>query len=157
MPITSWCPRTWAISIARPEKPAPCLSTAISWSRWRGGHGELTQLLSHDFIHEGIFQLNYIDAMAVVDAEQLLATGGYVESRTMAEDLELVLHLLAENRQLVLLPMLLGYWYSNPRSLGAERGAADNGKIERMYNQRGTGLPLTYQPRMYHPDLGYLV
>jgi glycosyltransferase involved in cell wall biosynthesis len=122
-----------------------------------GPDGDVAHLLSNDFVHEGVFERNYIDAMAVVDAEQMLTVGGYVESRTMAEDLEIVLHLVSEERQLVLLPMLLGYWYLHPMSLGAERGAVDNAKIERIYNQRKTGLPLGFKPRMYHPDIGHLV
>jgi len=122
-----------------------------------GPDGYIVSVISNDFVHEGIFERNYVDAMAVVDAEQALAVGGYVEPRTMAEDWEFVLHLVSEHRQLVLLPMVLGHWYLHPMSLGAERGAIDNPKIDRIYNQRKTGLPLDFKPRMYHPDVGYLV
>ncbi|HEY1602549.1 MAG TPA: glycosyltransferase family 2 protein [Pirellulales bacterium] len=122
-----------------------------------GPDGPVSEIISNDFLNESIFERNYIDAMAVVDADQALAVGGYVESRTMPEDLEFVLHMAAEGRQIVMLPMLLGHWYLHKQSLGQDRGAVDNPKIDRIFNQRKAGLPLGFKPRMYHPDVGYLV
>lgn len=122
-----------------------------------GPEGDVLDLISNDVIHEGLLQKNYIDAMAVIDAEQVFAVGGYPLSRTTAEDWEIVLHLVAEDRQVVFLPLLLGHWYLQPNSLGSERGAIDHPHIYRTYNQRQAGLPDGFQPRMYHPEVGYLV
>ena len=123
----------------------------------KGPDGQIVGMISNDVVHDDILEINHIDAMAVVDAEQALDIGGYTDSRMMAEDWEFMLHLAAEERQVVFLPITLGRYFLQPHSLGCERSDVDHRRTRRMYNQRKVGFPSGFQPRVYHPAVGYLV
>lgn len=115
-------------------------------------------IVSNDVVHEGILEQNYIDAMTVVNAEQILALGGfdnhpYVRAH---EDWELVLHLISEGQLIVMVPVVLGIYYHLPLSMIRET-EHHHSKVHRMFNQRKIGLPSSFRSRVYHPDLGYLI
>jgi glycosyltransferase involved in cell wall biosynthesis len=114
-------------------------------------------ILSSDVIHEGILQQNYIDALAVLDAEQIIQLGGYDSHPYVRthEDWELVLHLLAENCQIVFVPLILGTYHN--LELSMIKQPFDASKMHRMFNQRKVAIPGAVRSRVYHPDLGYLI
>ncbi|MCB4769216.1 glycosyltransferase [Ancylobacter sp. Lp-2] len=114
-------------------------------------------LLSNDFVDERIYDMNYIDAFSLVDADQVEELGGYYGKHAAAhEDWELLLHLCAEDRLLVFVPMVLGYYHVAPLSM-IQTTAFDHSKMRRVYAQRKSGLPLGFDGRrIYHPDIGWL-
>jgi glycosyltransferase involved in cell wall biosynthesis len=120
--------------------------------------GNVDGLLSNDVVHEGILQQNYIDAMAIVDAEKVVALGGYSKhpDARAHEDWELLLHLIAENAVIVFVPMLLGIYHIVDLSM-IKQTAFDHSRIHRMFDQRKVGLPSGFRSRVYHPELGFLI
>ena len=112
---------------------------------------------------------NYIDAFALVDAVKLLRLGGYLaDTRLPHEDWEMVLHLIAEEEQVVFVPVVLGYYHLAPGSMYAQT-AEDKGPrprsaapevvalLQRMFAQTGTREWDTVRVgRIYHPAVGYL-
>jgi glycosyltransferase involved in cell wall biosynthesis len=112
---------------------------------------------------------NYIDAFALVDAKKLLQVGGYLaDPRLPHEDWEMVLHLIAEEEQVVFVPVVMGYYHLAPGSMYAEtaehkgprpRSAAPEvvTLLRRMYAQTGTREWDTLKVgRIYHPAVGYI-
>jgi glycosyltransferase involved in cell wall biosynthesis len=112
---------------------------------------------SNDIIHDGFLDTNYVDAMSVVDAEQAIAIGGYTDARGVPEDWEFLLHLIAEGKQLVFVPALLGIYHKEGMSLVQEMDDNHKSRFSRIYNQRKTGLAQGFRSRVYHPELGYLI
>ena len=116
-----------------------------------------TGLLSNDFVGRAIYNGNYIDAFCLVNAKRVESVGGYyVKQMPSHEDWELLLHLIAENQEIVFVPMALGrYYVANLSMVQTEK--FDNSRIHRIFNQRKTGFPNNFHPRrIYHPDLGWL-
>jgi succinoglycan biosynthesis protein ExoO len=65
-------------------------------------NSKVTKLLSNDFIREDIYGGNYIDAFSMIDADRVEMIGGYYWEHAPAhEDWELILHLIAENQDMV--------------------------------------------------------
>jgi glycosyltransferase involved in cell wall biosynthesis len=113
---------------------------------------------------------NYIDAFALLDATKALAAGGYVTDQRLYgyEDWEMVLHLIAEEEEIVFVPVVMGYYHLTPGSMYAET-AEDKGPrprsaapevvslLRRMYAQTGTReWDAIKVGRVYHPAVGYL-
>jgi glycosyltransferase involved in cell wall biosynthesis len=122
------------------------------------GSGEPVQkIFSNEVPGENLLERNFIDTMAVVDAEQAIAVGGFAPQRNTPEDWEFLLHLIAEGRQIVFVPLVIGIYYQEEMSLSQDRGEIDFPRIRRQFNQRRVGLPADFRPRMYHPDLGDLI
>ena len=105
---------------------------------------------------------NYIDALALVDVDEAILLGGYVEDRDLQHwaDWEFVLHVLAEESLTVFVPVIVGRYHILPESMivsTAERQMDDLNLLRRMYWQTG---PLAWNRtplgRMYHPDIGFL-
>ncbi len=120
--------------------------------------GAVTGLFSNDLVHEGILAANYVDAMAVVDADQVLAAGGYSShpDARAHEDWELILHLIADGREVVFVPLLLGIYHVLDLSM-VKQTSFDHSRVRRMFDQRQVGLPAGFRSRVYHPELGYLI
>jgi len=105
---------------------------------------------------------NYIDALALVDAVQALEIGGYVSDRSLDywADWEFVLHLIAEERDLVFVPVVAGRYRRVPLSMisdSAPRQRSDLNRIRRIFSQTGTlEWDARRVGRIYHPTVGYL-
>jgi glycosyltransferase involved in cell wall biosynthesis len=105
---------------------------------------------------------NYIDALALVDAAQALEIGGYVSDRSLDywADWEFILHLIAEERDLVFVPIIVGRYHKLPFSMigeSAQRQGADLRRMRRIFSQTGTReWDHRRVGRIYHPDVGYL-
>ena len=112
---------------------------------------------------------NYIDAFALVDAMKLLRVGGYLaDPRLPHEDWEMVLHLIAEEEQIVFVPAVMGYYHLTSGSMYAET-AEDKGPrprtaapevvalLRRMFAQTGSReWDALRVGRIYHPAVGYI-
>ena len=122
-----------------------------------GPDGEVDGFFSNDIVHDGILDMNYIDAMSIIDAEQVLSIGAYSDERGTPEDWEFMLHLIAEGRNVVFVPLLLGTYYKEGMSLVQNMSASYLPRLQRIYNQRKAGLATGFRPRVYHPELGYLI
>jgi glycosyltransferase involved in cell wall biosynthesis len=131
--------------------------------------GRMTGIRSDNVASLRLTAGNYIDAFALVDAKKLLRVGGYLaDPRLPHEDWEMVLHLIAEEEQVVFVPVVMGYYHLAPGSMYAET-AADKGPrprsaapevvalLKRMFAQSGTR---EWDPvrvgRIYHPAVGYI-
>jgi glycosyltransferase involved in cell wall biosynthesis len=114
---------------------------------------------------------NFIDAFALVEADELLRLGGYLSDPRLYgfEDWEMLLHLISEEKKIIFVPAALGYYYRNPRSMleetvqksegekGRSSAAETSSLVRRMYAQRGTRewdpMQVGY---IYHPAVGYI-
>jgi glycosyltransferase involved in cell wall biosynthesis len=112
---------------------------------------------------------NHIDAFALVDAKKLLRVGGYLpDTRLPHEDWEMVLHLIAEEEQIVFVPVVMGYYHLVPGSMYAETAEIKGPRpssaapevvslLRRMYAQTGTReWDAIRVGRIYHPAVGYI-
>jgi glycosyltransferase involved in cell wall biosynthesis len=113
--------------------------------------------LSNDFVHEQIYEHNYIDAFALYDADVLRKVGGFQEDLRSHEDWDMFLHLIAEGKELIFVPVCMGYYFVNDNSMLAN-DTFQHKDMHRIYNQRNTGFPLSWRNsrKMYHPDIGWL-
>jgi GT2 family glycosyltransferase len=108
-----------------------------------------------------IFIDNEIDAMALVNRERILESGGYQHQRL--EDYELWLHLALNGHDVIHVPAIMGYYYMVPSSMTADPQLNENlvkiqGRIRRIYDQSQARQHLTIKTRMkqYHPTLGMI-
>jgi succinoglycan biosynthesis protein ExoO len=112
---------------------------------------------------------NYIDAFALVDAKKVLGVGGYLaDPRMPHEDWEMLLHLIAEEEQVVFVPIVMGYYHLAPGSMYAETAQNKGPRpssaapevvalLRRMYAQTGTReWDAIKVGRIYHPAVGYI-
>jgi len=129
----------------------------------------MTGIRSDDVASMRLTAGNYIDAFALVDAKKLLRIGGYLaDPRLPHEDWEMVLHLIAEEEQVLFVPAVMGFYHLTPGSMYAEnaqvkgprpRSAAPEVKtlLRRMFAQTGTREWDTIRVgRIYHPAVGYI-
>jgi len=106
---------------------------------------------------------NYIDALALVDAKQALALGGYAHDPRFGffEDWEFALHMVAEESEITFVPTVVGNYHVLPLSMITESDVPKRerftAQMRRVYAQSGTR---EWDPervgRVYHPDIGYL-
>jgi glycosyltransferase involved in cell wall biosynthesis len=122
--------------------------------------GAAAGLRSNEVATLGLTVENYIDALALVDAAQALEVGGYLSDGTLDywEDWEFVLHLIAEERSLVFVPVVAGRYRLVPLSRDAAPRRTDlMARMRRVFSQTGTQQ---WDPRrvgrIYHPAVGYL-
>lgn len=116
-------------------------------------------LISNESVQQKLFQSNYIDGLALVDRCQLLDVGGFESSYRAQEDHELWLHLAANGRKIVFVPLVFGYSYALPSST-AEQGeteAESQARNQRIFNrlQARAHQPLNANQLRFHPALGY--
>jgi glycosyltransferase involved in cell wall biosynthesis len=109
---------------------------------------------------DSMFENNYLDAMALFDRGQLVDELGYKDQRW--EDYEMWLHLATNGRQILFVPLVLGYYYIVPTSMSLDPLENQNlknlhARMKRVYDQMKarSHLPLTARNVRYHPDLGY--
>ncbi len=126
---------------------------------------ESVMLLSNESYQSRILGRNYIDALALADRMQLLDAGGYLDSHKIIarEDWELYMHLAANGRKIIFVPLIMGLYYDVANSITKETadGALHQQQyafLTRVYNQIGIrhNLPLNTRYLRYHPDVGYL-
>lgn len=117
-------------------------------------------LLSNESVQLKLLRGNYIDAFALVDRWQLLDLGGYEASYRALEDHEMWLHLAINGRKIVFVPLVFGYYYVLPSSMGTTAGQRlidAEASTQRVYNQlhARNRLPLNTNMLRFHPTLGY--
>jgi glycosyltransferase involved in cell wall biosynthesis len=132
--------------------------------------GRMTGIRSDNVASMRLTAGNYIDAFALLDATKVLRSRGYVADRRLYgyEDWEMLLHLIAEEEQIVFVPVVMGYYHLAPGSMYAQtaenkgprpRSAAPEvvALLQRMYAQTGTReWDAVKVGRIYHPAVGYL-
>lgn len=103
---------------------------------------------------------NYIDALCIMDAFDLMDLGGYTRLNAYSpEDWEMNLHLVAHEKLIVFVPLLMGYYHMDPRSASSELAFTDAGRkaIRRVYAQSGLRTwDRKRVGRIYHPQVGFL-
>jgi glycosyltransferase involved in cell wall biosynthesis len=131
--------------------------------------GRMTGIRSDNVASMRLTAGNYIDAFALVDTTKLLRVGGYLaDPRLPHEDWEMVLHLIAEEEQVVFVPVVMGYYHLASGSMYAET-AEDKGPrprtaapevvalLRRMFAQTGSREWDDLRVgRIYHPAVGYI-
>lgn len=123
---------------------------------------EPVKLRSRRAVNARIYENNQVDAFSVVDAEKLLATGGYATDPQLygREDWEMVLHLIAEEQRIVFVPAVLGYYHVISLSMLEEtKTQREEGRefIRRVYAQSGPRRAETGTiARIYHPATGFI-
>lgn len=124
--------------------------------------GDVVGVRSNGVATSHLTEDNYIDALALVDVEEALAIGGYIDNRDLQHwaDWEFLLHLIAEELLIIFVPLIVGRYHILPESMittTAERQKSDVNVMRRMYWQTGS-LAWNHAPlgRVYHPDIGYL-
>lgn len=103
---------------------------------------------------------DYIDAFSIVNAERILSIGGFTRLHPYApEDWEMVLHLIAEEEEIVFVPAVLGYYHEPPHSASGEL-QQDRGQRTAMRRVHAQTGPRNWDNlrvgRIYHPDVGYV-
>lgn len=124
--------------------------------------GQVVGIRSNEAATSQLTVGNYVDALALVDADEVIAVGGYTNDREMQywADWELVLHLIAEESLIVFVPVIAGRYHMLPVSMlaeSADRQQEDVQVVRRTYWQTGS-LHWNRAPlgRVFHPDVGFL-
>lgn len=103
---------------------------------------------------------NYIDAFAIFDASRVIQLGGFTRVHPYSpDDWELLLHLIAEEQLITLVPVIMGYYHLNRLSASTELSQTNEGRatLHRIYAQTGTRPWDDMRVgRVYHPDVGFL-
>jgi glycosyltransferase involved in cell wall biosynthesis len=131
--------------------------------------GRMTGIRSDNVASMRLTAGNYIDAFALVDSKKLLRSGGYLaDARLPHEDWEMVLHLIAEEEEVVFVPVVMGYYHLAPGSMYAQTAENKGPRphsaapevvalLQRMFAQTGTReWDAIKVGRIYHPAVGYL-
>jgi succinoglycan biosynthesis protein ExoO len=128
---------------------------------------KVVRLLSDDVATTRLAGGNYIAAFALVDARRLLRVGGYISDPQLYEDWEMILHLIAEEERIVLVPAVMGYVYRNPGSLVSGETSSSSelrhrrqmmkALVQRIFAQTGTRDWDSAQVGcIYHPSVGFI-
>ena len=90
--------------------------------------GKMTGVRSENVASMRLTAGNYIDAFALLDSTKVLRAGGFVTDQRLYgyEDWEMILHLIAEEEEVVFVPVVMGYYHLTPGSMYAET-AEDKG------------------------------
>lgn len=117
-------------------------------------------VISNESVQAKLFHGNYIDAFAMFDRLQVLDVGGYDKSCAPWEDYELWLHLATNGREIVFVPIVMGYYYLLPGSMIQTecKHEALQARVARIYDQLKCRSKLQGNSfhRRYHPELGYI-
>lgn len=123
------------------------------------------QLISNEGFQDKMLESNYIDNLSMVDRFQILDTGGFLDKRiaTTTEDWEMYLHLAANGRKIVFVPLVAGTFYVVPGSRHTPYNEDEAYRSYKQYNTRvydQLGMRqdhlLNTRYLRYHPDLGYI-
>lgn len=132
--------------------------------------GKMTGMRSDNVASMRLTAGNYIDAFALLDTNKVQGAGGFVTDQRLYgyEDWEMILHLIAEEEEVLFVPVVLGYYHLTPGSMYAET-AEDKGPpprsaapevvtlLRRMFAQTGTReWDAVKVGRIYHPAVGYI-
>jgi glycosyltransferase involved in cell wall biosynthesis len=126
--------------------------------------GNAVRVSNNQSFRPQIFSENYIDACALYDRAQIFDVGGYASHPNLHgyEDWELFLHLAANGRLLVFVPLVFGTYYVNPGSMLDEIRELETYQhcrayIQRIYDQIGLRQRHLINTRhlRFHPDIGY--
>jgi glycosyltransferase involved in cell wall biosynthesis len=113
---------------------------------------------SNESFQTRVFDENYIDAFAMFDRVQIMDLGGYSPSQQTWADWELWLHLAANGRRLVFVPLTFGVYHVLPNSMLQATTDHDSIKLKfkRMFDQVGfrKALPLRTKHDRYFPGVG---
>ncbi len=127
----------------------------------RGDDG--TTMLSNESFQPRMFRENYIDAFACVDKAQILDSGGYTNNPMVdaREDWELFLHLAANGRGIVFVPLVLGIYHNLADSMIKQESNSHGPQqvyLRRVFDQLGMRESLLLNTRhlRYLPDVGYI-
>jgi glycosyltransferase involved in cell wall biosynthesis len=132
--------------------------------------GKMTGIRSDNVARMRLTAGNYIDAFALLDTKRVLGAGGFVTDQRLYgyEDWEMILHLIAEEEEVVFVPVVMGYYHLTRGSMYAEtaegkgptpRSAAPEvvTLLRRMFAQTGTReWDAVKVGRIYHPAVGYI-
>jgi hypothetical protein len=119
-------------------------------------------LYSGQSIQARLFDNNYIDAFALVDAAQILELGGYTP--VGLEDWLLLMQLAVNGRLVIFVPVILGYYHRSPNSMIVELTESTEEykhllkRFKRIFNQLDIRKEVLMRTRhlRYHPDLGFI-
>lgn len=122
--------------------------------------GEATHIKNGERASMRISESSHIDTFALVDVEKMRRAGGYDPWFYSMEDWEMVLHLIAEEEEIVFVPAVLGYYYIHPtskfRQAKPHLGPLKE-HLQRTYFPTGSR---SWDPervgRAYHPDVGWM-
>jgi glycosyltransferase involved in cell wall biosynthesis len=148
----------------------PCLWRALEDTGAAAAYGTLIMrtvsapggfhVISNESFQDGMYDASYVDAFAMFDRGQLADLGGYSTAFTTHEDHEQWLHLAANGRRILFVPVVFGYYYLLPTSMSADvdKAIQANQRIRRIFNQTTARKHLDTATRhlRYHPALGYL-
>jgi glycosyltransferase involved in cell wall biosynthesis len=122
--------------------------------------GDIVGIRSNRMATLQILGRNYIDAFSVLDAEKIIQLGGLTRVHPYSpDDYELILHLIAEEQQIILVPAVMGYYHLNESSASLELSHTNEGReaLQRIYAQTGTRPWDDMRVgHIYHPDTGFL-
>lgn len=122
--------------------------------------GEVVGIRSNMAATLRLLRANYIDAFSILDAEKVMKLGGYTRVHPYgADDWELVLHLIAEEQLIALVPAVMGYYNLNPLSASQQLSQSKEGRdtMYRIYAQTGMREWDDLQVgRVYHPEVGFV-
>ena len=118
-------------------------------------------LMSNESMQGRLFTDPYIDTCALWDSVQIDDVGGFEEGQVIPEDMELILHLVTNGRQLVFVPIVVGHHFQYAGSwmtVIAQQNPAYLLQMQRVFNQLGRREQMQSNSDFlrYHPDLGYL-
>lgn len=122
--------------------------------------GEATHLKNNERATMRLSGRSHIDTFALIDVEKMGRAGGYDPWFYSMEDWEMVLHLIAEEEEIVFVPAVLGYYYvyqmSKFRQAKPHLGPLKD-HLRRTYSPTGRR---EWDPervgRTYHPDIGFM-
>jgi teichuronic acid biosynthesis glycosyltransferase TuaG len=149
----------------------PCLITALEQTGAAAAYGNLLvrrqssrsahKVISNESIQRRIFRGNYVDAFAVFDRYQALDSGGYETTHPTWADLEMWLHHATSGRQIVFVPVSLGYYYVLQGSMLEEnlnREWESQIYMKRVFDNEGCRefMALRTNELRFHPDVGCL-
>ncbi|MGH7867193.1 MAG: glycosyltransferase family 2 protein, partial [Candidatus Dormibacteraceae bacterium] len=123
----------------------------------RCAHG----VISNESMQPRLFKDNYVDGCAVFDRHQLLDVGGYAFDEDLQGDHELWMHLAANGRRSVFVPVVMGYYYLLPGSMGQVDDTSkpvNQNRVNRVFDplRLRAALPMNTHHLRYHPEIGYL-
>ena len=118
-------------------------------------------ILSNESIQTKLFKRNYVDGFALFDRRQLLDCDGFAAEEHLREDHELWINLAASGRRIVFVPVVLGYYYLLPQSLGAtdtffSRDERPDDAQEFNQLRLRASLPANTEHLRHHPEIGYV-
>ena len=118
--------------------------------------GSVKDVMSNERVTPEILNRNWIDAMALVRTERVLALRGY-ETQWLygLEDWELNQRLFSLGERMVHVPVLVGKYVISPRSMLNEAPMSlRNRRNQRIFGSAAAASSATYRACVHHPAFG---